>query len=114
MKHLWQTHRWLVLAFLVAASLSMFFGIRAALFVPRWHLHLDYAAQPVQPWMTPKLIVKTYGVPPEVLEQVLGLPEKFHPRQTLAEIAADQGIDSAALAARVEAAVRAARGHLQQ
>jgi hypothetical protein len=58
--------------------------------------------------MTPKLIVKTYGVTPETLAQVLGLPEKSHPRQTLAEIAKTQGIDAAALVAKVEAAVRAA------
>lgn len=110
---LWQRHRLLLMAFLAALALSLVFAVRGALFVPYFrHPPPD---PPIEGWMTPRLVAHGWHLPPDVLAAALGLELGAGKGRTLAQIAADQGITIAELAARIEAAALAFRSdHLPQ
>ena len=55
--------------------------------------------------MTPGYIVRTYGIPPEVMAQTLGLEPGSARGKTLEEIAATKGVPLDALLASVQAMV---------
>jgi hypothetical protein len=83
-RHLWQSHRWLLLGFLAALALTLFFAGRAAVFAVYWSQHRDEA------------IAAALGLSPE---------EGEGRRLTLAEIAADRGVSVETLAAEIEAVI---------
>jgi hypothetical protein len=62
----------------------------------------------VEDWMTPGLVMRTYGIAPEVLAGVLGIEPGSAKGKTLAEIAEAEGVPAEALVARVQAAIEAA------
>jgi len=103
-RHLWQSHRWLLLGFLAALALTLFFAGRAAVFAVYWSQHRDEA---IAGWMTPGYIAHSWQLPPEVMGAALGLsPEEGEGRRlTLAEIAADRGVSVETLAAEIEAVI---------
>jgi hypothetical protein len=103
-RHLWQSHRWLLLGFLAAFALTLFFAGRAALFAVYWTQHRDEA---IAGWMTPSYIAHSWQLPPEVMAGALGLArdEGEGRRLTLAEIAAERGVPVATLAAEIEGAI---------
>lgn len=108
MKRLWQTHKLLVIAFAVALTLTLGFGIRAAMFVPRLHFKMPNAAeQPVQAWMTPKFIVHTYDMPGPVVGEVLGIDRGTNPDQPISAIAKARGVDPTTLTIPMDAAIKA-------
>lgn len=87
---------------LLAAGLGLRAGLSA------WRL-ADAQGQPVAGWMTPRLVVRAYGIDPPALAAVLGLEPGQAPRQTLAEIAAAQGRPLEAVLAQVQALADGAR-----
>jgi hypothetical protein len=78
----WQ--QWLVLAmFLLVAGFTGFKAVRMARKVTYWKAHRD---EPIRGWMNVGHVAHSYRVPPGVLYQALGLPEKADKRP-LREIA---------------------------
>lgn len=74
-------------AFLVSMSLAIFFVVRAVRPMIYWHYHQD---EPIRGWMTMGYVAHSYHVPPHVLHQALGLPDKLPDRRPLREIAKTQ------------------------
>lgn len=99
-------HLFLRAAFVLAVVVCAAFALRAGL--SAWTL-ARAQGEPVAAWMTPRLVVRAYGVAPEDLAAVLGLEQGSAPRRTLADIAAAQGRPAAALLAEVQALVDAPR-----
>jgi hypothetical protein len=82
--------QWLVvLAFVVVVSFTGLFAVRTVRRAVYWHRHQDEA---IRPWMSLGYIAHSYGVPPWVLYQALGLPPKVGgpDRRPIREIAREQ------------------------
>jgi hypothetical protein len=106
-RHLWNRHRWLLVAFLAAAALALFFGMRAILFGLYWSDHRDEA---LAGWMTPRYVAMSWDVPPEIVGDALALPHDGTGRRiTLSEIAQSRGVSVETVAADVAAAIAAHR-----
>lgn len=106
---LWRRHRLLLIAFVFAAALTLFFAARFTFFVMYWSdpAHRD---QPLQGWMTIGYIAHSYDVPREALADALGLvpPEKGK-RPTLDMLARDRGMTAAEFQAEIEATIERLR-----
>ncbi|MFN3293116.1 MAG: hypothetical protein ACK4S2_09960 [Gemmobacter sp.] len=92
--------RWLLAGLGLALLLAAFFLIRAALVLAGWG---PDPTRPVEGWMTPRYLVRVYGLEPAALAPALGLEPGSAPRESLASIAARKGIPLADLIATVEA-----------
>jgi hypothetical protein len=75
-----------LVAFVLSVSLGILFVIRAVRPAIYWHYHED---EPIRGWMTIGYVAHSYHVPPHVLHQALGLPDKPD-RRPLREIAKEQ------------------------
>ncbi|MBL4917424.1 hypothetical protein [Szabonella alba] len=93
---------WLRIALGFAAGLTLLFLLRAIFFATIW-MESDPQRHAVEAWMTPRYIVRTYGLPPDRVDAALGLPTGQSPRKPLADIAERQGLPVAHLIAAVEA-----------
>ena len=93
--------RRLIAAFGLALVLFIAFALHALWVVT----HLDPSPGPVQAWMTPGYIMRTYGIPPEVMTQTLGLEPGSARGKTLEEIATERVIPLEVLLASVQAVV---------
>jgi hypothetical protein len=93
--------RWLIAAFGLALMLFLAFALHALWVVT----HLESSPGPVQAWMTPGYIVRSYGIAPEVMAQTLGLDPGSARGKTLEEIAATQGVPLDRLLEAVQAVV---------
>ena len=87
MKKLTWRQSLVAVAFLLSLSLGIFFVIRAVRPAIYWHYHQD---EPIRGWMNVGYVAHSYHVPPYVLHQALGLPEKPHDKRPLREIAKAQ------------------------
>lgn len=105
MKALWRDHPVLLTLFVLAAGLSLGFALRALVVAVLWLG--PPSDKPVAGWMTPRFIVKSYELPPEVVAEALAIPPESRPRQPLLEIARDQGRPVAELIEAIEAAILA-------
>jgi hypothetical protein len=108
-RHMWGTHRWLLLGFVVSLAAVIFFGTRAVLFTLYWSdpSHRDEA---IAGWMTPRYIVMSWQVPPEIVADTLGLPQDGVGRRlSIEKIARDRGVPVAEVARDLEAAILAFR-----
>lgn len=113
-KFIWANHKPVVLALALVLAGAGIFGSRIAADMLYW---ADPAKQdqPLQGWMTPRYVGKSYAVPPEVIMQAFDLrPESGRqnggqdggPRRvSLERLAADHGLTLAELQARLDAAV---------
>lgn len=107
LRFLWHRHRVPVIAFAVAAALTLGLGLRAVLFTVYWS-DPAHRARAVEPWMTPRYIVHAWKIPPETLREALGEPDMPVRRRTLEEIAEAHDVPVADLVDAVEAALRRA------
>ncbi len=81
------SRQWLVvLAFVLVVSFTGMFAVRTVRRAIYWHYHKD---EPIRPWMNLGYIAHSYSVPPWVLHQALGLPQKPD-RRPIREIARAQ------------------------
>lgn len=108
---LWRQNRLLVLAFALAAALTLVFAVRMTLDVALWNdpMRRD---QPIEGWMTPRYVAMSWDVPPEVMARALDLPApppRAGRRRALRDIAADREMPLQALIDEVEAAIAAHR-----
>ena len=102
LKNLWRTSPKLLMAFTLAATLTVFFLGNIVFQAVYWANHRDMA---VEPWMTVGYVGKSWGLQPHRIDEIAGLPQpKDHPL-TLTEIALQRGIPVADVVAQVEAAV---------
>jgi len=92
----------------MASAATVFFAVRSVLFFVYWSdpAHRD---QPIEGWMTPRYVVQSWQLPPEVMIDALGEGPMPGKRRTLAEIAASQGISFDELGIRIEDAAKAFR-----
>ena len=102
-------HALLGLAFALAFLLTLFFLVRLVVSTIVWSdpANLD---QPIAGWMTPRYVVNSWQVTPEIVGAALGLEGVAAGRMiTLEEIAARQGRPLEAVVSDLEAAIAAAR-----
>lgn len=93
---------------LVLAIVAMlFFGIRLSMMAGVWH-DQPTLQDPISGWMTPRYVSRSWQVPPDIVATALALePDGNGRRVTLAELAAEQGVDLDTLIGTLTAAVAA-------
>ncbi|WP_424932569.1 hypothetical protein [Amaricoccus macauensis] len=105
-KRLWRQNRLLLMAFVLACALTVFFGGRMVLNAIYWGdpMHRD---QPIAGWMTPRYIAHSWHVPPEVVLDALEIEPKRTKAKppTLASIAEKRGEPLPELERRIEEAI---------
>ena len=77
--------------FAVAAALTAFFIIRAVFFAFIW-MDPDRAPHPIEPWMTPRYIARTYDIPRPEMQFILDLGPDETPRKPLESLAEARGV----------------------
>lgn len=92
----------LILAFVVAATATTLLGARLIASTIYWSRHQD---APIEAWMTVGMVSRSYDVPRSVVAEAAGLGEGGFDRRPLSEIATGQGIATADLIARLDAAI---------
>ncbi|MBU9698561.1 hypothetical protein GU927_011975 [Rhodobacteraceae bacterium HSP-20] len=97
----------LLMAFVLAVVATLFFAARAVTFAVSLHWRSE---QPVASWMTPRYIVRTYGLERAALDEVLGTTDRDDLRQPLYTIARERGMTTAELIAAVQDAIDAQDG----
>lgn len=99
--------RWIiVLAFLLVVSFTGFFAVRTTQRAIYWHYHRD---EPIRPWMNVGYIAHSYHIPPRVLYQALGLPNKPPDKRPVRDIARAQNRSVEEVIADLRAAIIQAR-----
>lgn len=109
-RQLWQNNRLLLIAFTVAAALTLFFAIRTAAFFIYWSNHQNVE---IEGWMTIGYVAHSYRVPPPELQKAMGYDPHRPERRPLGRIARDTGEPLPRLIARVERAIETARQAMQ-
>lgn len=107
LRYLFKEHKIALLAFVVAALMAVFFVTNAVMGM-RDIKRPIVNQEPLQGWMTPKYVGKSYGLPPDVLGPLLQLEKggKGVP-VTLEDIAARQGRTLAEIEADIRQAADA-------
>ncbi|WP_458790322.1 hypothetical protein [Yoonia sp. MH D7] len=107
--HLWAYHRALVVAFIGVIAVSLFFAMQTITATTYW-MDPAHHDQPLAPWMTPRYVAKSYGLPPEVLGPALFLEQGAPPKRiSIGTIAVDTGMTMQQLQQRIDAAAAAWR-----
>ena len=101
----------LLIAFTVAAALTLFFAIRTTAFFIYWSNHQNVE---IEGWMTIGYVAHSYRLPPEELQKALGYDPRKPERRPLGRIAQETGEPLPELIARVEAAIELARQEMQE
>lgn len=101
---LWRRHPVLTLVFALALVAAGFFGGRALTFAVTlgWR-----AEQPVAGWMTPRYILRTYGLPREDVAAILGVDEASEARMPVDALARAAGRPLDEVLGALEAAITA-------
>jgi hypothetical protein len=102
---LWRTNRLLVIAFAIALTLTVVFGVRTTAFLIYWSNHQNV---PIAGWMPAGYVAKSYRVDIETVREALGLDPEAHDRRPIARIAKDRGVPVEVLISDVNAALKAA------
>lgn len=106
---LWKRNRVLVSAFLAMAALTVFFTVRAILFVLYWHNPAHWR-QPIESWMTIGYVAHSYQVNPKDLEQGLALDVEPRSHRTIGQIAADNNVPFDEVKTRLDAVLKTLNG----
>lgn len=104
MRRLWRAHPRLLLAFLAATGLALYFAGRLIWATVYWAEHRHEA---VQPWMTVGYVGRSWQLDPRAIDALAGLPLPDGNPLTLQEIADARGVPVADVIAAVEAAIAA-------
>lgn len=100
-KHLWQTHRLALMAFIVALCALGYFGVRTIASTIYW-MDPEHREQPLAGWMTPRYIGQSYKLPRDVVLEALMMDPDAPPRRiSLTEIAAQNDMTMDDLQSRV-------------
>jgi hypothetical protein len=109
LQSLWALHRVALVAFLVTFCVAGYFAFNAIAAAIYWSdpRHQD---QLLAPWMTPRYVAQSYGIPPNVLGPALFFDPGDPPRRRrLEEIADANGVTLETLQRRVSEAKAAYR-----
>ncbi len=96
-------HPLLTLGFTLATLMTVMFAVRSVVFMVYWS-DPDKKDQDIQGWMTARYVAQSWHLPPKVMYMALGTEKMPGRRQTLSEIAINQGISLAELQARIQIA----------
>ncbi len=108
LRRLWRDHRALLLAFLLALAVTLFFIGRLAVSALYWASPANHDVA-IKPWMTPGYIARSYRVKPDVVFTAIPYqPVPGKPR-SIAEIAAETGTTPAEVTAAIARAIAAER-----
>ena len=99
---LFRRHPLLVAATVLAAVLTLFFGVRFVMGAVYWAAHRE---EPVQAWMTAGYVGRSWGFNPRALDREAGLPPPQGHPLTIAEIARQRGVPVEEVIADVEEAI---------
>ncbi len=105
-KHLWRNQKLLLLAFTLAAVMTVMFAARMVVFSFYWG-NPDHQNQPLEGWMTPRYVAYSYGLEPDEFEQILGIDPTAVSRTHLRDILKEQDLTLEELQARIDALVAA-------
>ena len=86
----WRRHRALMLGFVLAAALVVFFAVRLISSALFW-ADPDHRRVTPEGWMTPGFVARSWHVPREAIPDLFGLPPEALKGRTLAQIAAARG-----------------------
>lgn len=90
--NLWSRHRLLLIGFTSALALTLFFGVKAALFALYWNDPAN-RNQTIQDWMTVRYVANSWRVPPGVIIDALSSPPERNGRPVrMGDIAASEGL----------------------
>lgn len=101
---LWKDHRIAATAFIVALVVALFFAARLAYFMIYWS-DPAHRNQPIEDWMTVGYVARSYGVPRDQLAEAIAVKPSPGQRRTLADIAAERGVDTDTLKAELRQAI---------
>ncbi|MFC3164822.1 hypothetical protein [Ciceribacter thiooxidans] len=102
---LWREHRVLLLAFVAASALALFFAARFAFYVVYWSAP-EHRDQPIENWMTIGYIARSYDLPREALAEALGIgPLGSGRRPTVEQLARDRGVKPEEFRAEIDRAI---------
>ena len=88
----WAHHRFALLAACLGLFALLVFGGMATRQAIYWN-DPGHRQQPLEPWMTPRYVARSYGLPPETMRTLLQLGEQPGTRQpTISAIAAEMGL----------------------
>ena len=90
MRQLWKRNKIGLIAFFLAAAVSLFFVLRLAVFWIYWS-DPAHRNQPIEGWMTPGYVAYSHHVPKDAVTDALGLSPDGHARKTLEDIAEESG-----------------------
>ncbi len=108
LRHLWQTQK-LALAVLALSLLALgWFGIGFLTHAKRFN-HPAHVQQPLEPWMTPRFVGRSYQIPPKIARELFQVEPGSGERPTMATIAEKRGLTLTALEALVKQAAEEAR-----
>ena len=99
---LWQRHRLLMIAFAIAATLTLFFALRMVMFALYW-ADPTHRQQPPEPWMPLRYVAYSWDVPPRELAAALGLQPDARMPLTIADITRMTGLSPEEIEARLKA-----------
>ena len=104
---LWREHRALLLAFVLALALMLFFALRTVVSTIYWSnpARRDLA---IEGWMTPGYVARSWRIERDVVAEALGLVPGER-RVSLAELAAERGVPLSEIEAALLEAIAAAR-----
>ncbi len=100
--NLWQNHKLLLLAFVLAAGITILFAVRLVV-VTVYFSNPAHQNQPLEGWMTPRYLAYSYDLTFEELEQMLGIDPTGVSRIHLNNLLKDQGITLKELQSRLDA-----------
>lgn len=99
---LWQNHKLLLLAFVLAAAATLMFAVRLVV-VTLYFSNPAHQNQPLEGWMTPRYLAYSYDLTAGELEQVLGIDPTGVSRIHIKNLLKDQGITLQELQSRLDA-----------
>lgn len=111
-RNLWQRHRIALTIFVLACLVALFFSVRLVVMTIYWSDPSRRDA-PMEPWMTPGYVARSWDVPRSVLIDTLGPVAEERRRITLEEIAQAQGREVSDVVSELEEAIRAFRSSEQ-
>ena len=109
LRKLWQSNRWALVGFVLAAAVTLFFAERFVIFTFYW-ARTEHRFEPVSGWMTLGYVERSWDLPRRSLPERLGIappPERSGKPKSIAEIAAERGVTVDEMIVQVEKAVKA-------
>jgi hypothetical protein len=110
LRQAWAHHRFLLMSFVLAIAVLLFFTVRAAVFFVYW-ADPAHRNQPLEGWMTPRYIAHSYDLQVEDVASLLQLEASPDFRPTLQKIAKARGVPLDDLISELNAALTKAVGN---